>query len=102
MPPARVVRGEVSFRKRVVGFEYRAIVQERSPLLLKQIKINKAGGSWPSLVQDVNALVFVGSGFGELIRPVNRNSQFITLKSTPRISLSFFGTERLPPWPEPD
>jgi len=24
------------------------------------------------------------------------NSQFTTLKSTPRISLSFFGTERLP------
>jgi len=31
-----------------------------------------------------------------------RNSQFTTLKSTPRISLSFFGTEQLPPWPELD
>jgi len=31
-----------------------------------------------------------------------RNSQFTTLKSTPWISLSFFGTEQLPPWPEPD
>jgi len=30
------------------------------------------------------------------------NRYFTTLKSTTRISLSFFGTEQLPPWPEPN
>ena len=65
--------GEVALRGRLVGFEYRAVVQERSPLRLKRTKLLQTSGGWPALVRDVDALVLIGHGFGELIRPLCTN-----------------------------
>ncbi|KAK4444214.1 hypothetical protein QBC34DRAFT_360606 [Podospora aff. communis PSN243] len=66
--------GDMKLPNRMVGFEYRAIVQDRSPLLLKQVKVKRTAGGWTDLVRDKDALVLFGNGFGELVRPVNADT----------------------------
>lgn len=59
------------WHERLFGYEYMAVVEDRSPMPLKELEISKTCGGWPKLVRDVNALVLLASGFGDLIRPID-------------------------------
>jgi hypothetical protein len=60
---------KASFREFLQGYEYKAVVEDRSPFTLKEQELCKTSGGWPLLVRDVNALVLFADGFGEVILP---------------------------------
>ncbi|KAI1862641.1 uncharacterized protein JN550_010166 [Neoarthrinium moseri] len=47
-----------------------ALAEDWSPMPPKMTNITKTCGEWPQLVRDVNTLVLLGNGFGEIIRPL--------------------------------
>ncbi|KAF8856440.1 hypothetical protein BDZ45DRAFT_476525 [Acephala macrosclerotiorum] len=51
------------------GWEFMDLVQERSPIRLKETALRDGHGEWIKLVQDLNATVFFASGFEDLITP---------------------------------
>lgn len=53
----------------IYGFEYKAVVEDRSPLKLKQTENKKTNGSWPSLIQEIDAVILFADGFEDLIIP---------------------------------
>jgi hypothetical protein len=57
------------FSEHLQGYEYKAIVQERGDYTLMEKKLSRSHGGWPQLVQDINALVLLADGFGDLILP---------------------------------
>jgi hypothetical protein len=60
---------KASLREFLRGYEYNAVVEDRSPFIMKEQELNKTSGGWPLLVRDINALVLFADGFGELIVP---------------------------------
>jgi hypothetical protein len=58
----------------IQGFEFRAVVEERSPFRQKQKSIGKTSGGWPTLVRDIDALVLFASGYEDVIRPLRDNN----------------------------
>ncbi|KAJ2979480.1 hypothetical protein NUW58_g7188 [Xylaria curta] len=63
-----------SLRDSLVGYEFKAIVEDRSPLRVKEFAVENTSGGWPSLVRDIDALVLFASGFEDLIRPADVSS----------------------------
>ncbi|TGJ87836.1 hypothetical protein E0Z10_g978 [Xylaria hypoxylon] len=61
------------FQDVLQGYEFKAVVENRSPLKAKQWVIEKTSGGWPSLVKDIDALVLFANGFEDLIKPVQGN-----------------------------
>ena len=53
------------------GFEFEAIVEERSPMHCKRQNVRSSSGGWTSLIKDIDALVLFGAGFGDLLQPDN-------------------------------
>lgn len=53
----------------LTGYEFKAVVEERSPLRLKQCAIKKTSGGWPLLARDIDALVLFANGFEDILRP---------------------------------
>jgi hypothetical protein len=51
------------------GYEFKAIVQERGDYTLMEKELSRNHGGWPLLVRDINALVLLANGFGDLILP---------------------------------
>jgi hypothetical protein len=51
------------------GYEFKAIVQERGDYTLMEKEMSRNQGGWPLLVRDINALVLLANGFGDLILP---------------------------------
>ncbi|KAJ6445358.1 RSC complex subunit Rsc7 [Purpureocillium lavendulum] len=66
--------------RRLGGFEYKAIVEQRSPLALKEWPLRGISGGWVSLVEDIDALVLFASGFGNVMRPRDTDNQSICHK----------------------
>lgn len=60
---------KATLRQFVQGYEFKAVVEERSPFTLKEQALSKTHGGWLLLIQDINALVLVADGFGEVILP---------------------------------
>lgn len=58
----------------IQGFEFKAVVEERSPFRRKQKTIGKTSGGWPALVRDVDALVLFANGYEDIIRPLTNNN----------------------------
>ncbi|ORY08573.1 hypothetical protein BCR34DRAFT_616308, partial [Clohesyomyces aquaticus] len=58
-----------STRSVLHGYEYKAVIQQRSPFHLKQAHIMSSNGGWLQLIKDIDALVLFGHNFGELLRP---------------------------------
>jgi hypothetical protein len=56
------------------GFEFKGVVEDRSPLDIKQIKLCKTHGGWPELVRDIGALVLLADGFEDIILPAQDDS----------------------------
>lgn len=69
--PGKTVRG--TLRDVLSGFEFKAVVEERSPFRRKQGYIEKTSGGWPALAKDIDALVLFANGFEDIIRPSNTN-----------------------------
>lgn len=65
--PGASVKG--TLRESISGFEFKAVVEERSPFRQKQVMIRKTCGGWPMLARDIDALVLFANGFEDLIRP---------------------------------
>jgi hypothetical protein len=55
------------------GFEYKAVVEERSPFRQKKCTLARSNGGWLPLIQDIDALVLFANGFEDLIRPQGTN-----------------------------
>jgi hypothetical protein len=64
-----------TLRDFVQGFEFKAVVEERSPFRQKQTVIEKTSGGWPTLSRDIDALVLFANGYGDVLRPLNNNHQ---------------------------
>jgi hypothetical protein len=62
---------KASFQEVLQGYEYNAVVEDRSPFILKEQELNKTSGGWPSLIRDINALVLFADSFGEVILPTD-------------------------------
>jgi hypothetical protein len=56
-------------RTSLQGWEFMDIVDERSPLRLKEALIKKTSGGWVDLATDINAIVLFASGFEDIIKP---------------------------------
>jgi hypothetical protein len=55
------------------GYEFKAIVQERGDYTLMEKELSRNHGGWPLLVRDINALVLLADGFGDLILPSDQH-----------------------------
>ncbi|PQE07314.1 pfs domain protein [Rutstroemia sp. NJR-2017a WRK4] len=60
-------------RPNLRGWEFMDVVTERSPIRLKEARIQKSHGGWIDLAQDLNAVVFFASGFEDLIKPAKES-----------------------------
>jgi hypothetical protein len=56
-------------KEEIVGYEFKAIVQDNLPMRKKCCTIAQTHGGWPKLVQDIDAVVLLANGFGDVIRP---------------------------------
>lgn len=71
---AHGVRLKADMREHLKGFEYKAVVEDRSPFTLKTTQLKKSSGGWPSLIKDIDALVLLANGFGDLILPADEQN----------------------------
>jgi hypothetical protein len=58
----------------LTGFEFKAVVEERSPFRQKQMHLGKTNGGWPQLVRDIDALVLLADGFEDIILPADQGN----------------------------
>lgn len=61
-----------TLRTHLKGWEFMDLVDERSPVRLKETAILKSHGGWTDLAKDINAVVLFASGFDDIIRPVQQ------------------------------
>ncbi|KAJ9637752.1 hypothetical protein H2199_007243 [Coniosporium tulheliwenetii] len=82
--PGLTVNGPL--RDVVQGFEFKAIVQRRSPIRQKQAIVQKTSGGWPALARDIDALILFANGYEDVIQPLTENSEGLChlWKSMPR------------------
>ena len=66
--PGVAVRG--TMRDKLYGWEFRALVEDKSSFRQKEQVLEKTNGGWVDLVDDTDTIVLFGNGFGELIKPV--------------------------------
>ena len=66
--PGVAVHG--TMRDKLYGWEFRALVEDKSSFRQKEQVLNKSNGGWINLVDDTDTIVLFGNGFGEVIKPV--------------------------------
>ena len=66
--PGVVVRG--TMRDKLYGWEFRALVENKSSFRQKEQVLEKTNGGWVDLVDDTDTIVLFGNGFEEVIKPV--------------------------------
>ncbi|TVY45349.1 hypothetical protein LOCC1_G005972 [Lachnellula occidentalis] len=62
----------VTLRIHLKGWEFMDLVDERSPVRLKETTIQKSHGGWTDLAKDINAVVLFASGLEDIIKPVQK------------------------------
>ncbi|PVH93539.1 hypothetical protein DM02DRAFT_676776 [Periconia macrospinosa] len=62
------------FREFLHGYEFKSVVEERSPFRQKQIQLSKTTGGWPLLVRDIDALVLFVDGLEDIIQPTKEGN----------------------------
>ncbi|OAL47683.1 hypothetical protein IQ07DRAFT_125417 [Pyrenochaeta sp. DS3sAY3a] len=62
---------KTTLREFIAGFEFKAVVEERSPFRQKHSSLNKTNGGWPQLIRDIDALVLMADGFEDILLPAN-------------------------------
>jgi hypothetical protein len=63
-----------TFREFLYGYEFKAVVEERSPFRQKQTLLQKTNGGWPQLICDIDALVLFADGFEDLVLPTDQGT----------------------------
>lgn len=63
------IEPKLNMRQEIHGFEFRDVVQKKSPCVRRKCNIAKTSGGWVNLVQDIGALTLFANGFEDLIRP---------------------------------
>ena len=66
--PGIALRG--TMRDKLYGWEFRALVEDKSSFRQKEQVLEKSNGGWVDLVDDTDTIVLFGNGFGEVIKPV--------------------------------
>ena len=66
--PGVALRG--TMRDKLYGWEFRALVEDKSSFRQKEQVLEKTNGGWVDLVDDTDTIVLFGNGFGEVIKPV--------------------------------
>ncbi|KAH8753476.1 hypothetical protein BGZ57DRAFT_964852 [Hyaloscypha finlandica] len=66
MTPGKTIQGTLQVK--IQGWEFMALVDQKSPLQRKEAVIEKTSGGWQSLIHDVNAVVLFAQQFGDIIR----------------------------------
>ena len=62
---------KMSPRRRLEGFDFVDLVEDRDPLYPKVYDLHDSGKGWVDFVRTLHATTLFGNGFGELIRPVD-------------------------------
>ena len=75
--PGVAVRG--TMRDKLYGWEFRALVEDKSSFRRKEQVLEKSNGGWVDLVDDTDTIVLFGNGFREVIKPVPACSAWRTL-----------------------
>lgn len=57
--------------RRLEGYDFKDIVEDRDPLYPKVYNPNKSAYGWMDLVGAIHATTLFGNGFGELIKPID-------------------------------
>jgi hypothetical protein len=65
---------EGGFRTFLPGYEFYSIVEERMIYRLNKTELPQTHGGWPMLVHDIDALVLLADGFGDIISPANEHT----------------------------
>jgi len=71
-----------AFHDFITGYEFKAVVEDRSPLRPKQYTIRKTSGGWPLLSKTIDALVLFANGFEDFIKPVGNFSSLCNMWRT--------------------
>ena len=66
--PGVALRG--TMRDKLYGWEFRALVEDKSNFRQKEQVLEKTNGGWVDLVHDTDTIVLFGNGFQEIIEPV--------------------------------
>lgn len=66
--PGTELRG--TMQSTLQGWEFMSLVEE-SNLHQKEQVIRKSSGGWVDLIQDIDAVVLFGTGFGEVVKPAS-------------------------------
>lgn len=66
--PGVAVQG--TWRDKLYGWEFRALVEDKSSFRRKEQVLEKTNGGWVDLVDDTDTIVLFGNGFQEVIKPV--------------------------------
>ncbi|MDI1489583.1 MAG: hypothetical protein OHK93_000780 [Ramalina farinacea] len=61
-------------RNKLHGWEFMSLVHEKN-YRQKEALIEKSSGGWVDLIDDIDTLVLMGTGFGDIIRPVSEISR---------------------------
>ncbi|KUJ12904.1 uncharacterized protein LY89DRAFT_196620 [Mollisia scopiformis] len=64
------------------GWDIMDLVQERSPIRMKETDIQESNGGWTDLAQDLNVVVLFANGLEDLIRPTINFIWFLFVKSS--------------------
>ncbi|KUJ16467.1 uncharacterized protein LY89DRAFT_647061 [Mollisia scopiformis] len=76
---------QILTQQKLQGWEFMALVDRKSPIQRKEVDLEKTTGGWQNLVHDVNAVVLLASGFGDLIQPMYPSSGLCyQLKTLPK------------------
>jgi hypothetical protein len=67
--PTSGLRMRFSGKERLEGWSFRDVLNERTFLEPKVVHLEPSGRGWEPFVREINALVLMGGGFGEIITP---------------------------------
>jgi hypothetical protein len=60
---------KMSRKRQIRGYEFMDLVTKRREMFLKEFNLRRACGNWPEFARDINALMLLGTNFGEVFQP---------------------------------
>jgi len=64
----------------ICGYEWKAVIEDRSPYWLKKVRVKNTHGGWPHLARDIDALVLIARGFEDIIVPSDEGNDGLCQK----------------------
>lgn len=75
---------KMSPRRRLEGYDFMDIVEDRDPLYPKVYNLHDFGRGWVDLVRAIRATTLFGNGFGELMKPTDPTGLCPTWSEVPK------------------